>query len=129
MLVSQYSVLSSTSSLVGDLPASAVHCAGAMPPVDGAAIASKLSEGNQPVSWQEWQGSNLQPPVLETGALPIELHSCKTCVAADPGRFKHRAGLKSKGEADSSQGIRPFAGRPDSPVRRCPHALRNSQSR
>jgi hypothetical protein len=26
-------------------------------------------------SWQEWQGSNLQPPVLETGALPIELHS------------------------------------------------------
>jgi hypothetical protein len=27
-------------------------------------------------SWQEWQDSNLQPPVLETGALPIELHSC-----------------------------------------------------
>lgn len=26
-------------------------------------------------SWQEWQGSNLRPPVLETGALPIELHS------------------------------------------------------
>src|ERR1700722_16232816 len=26
--------------------------------------------------WQEWQGSNLRPPVLETGALPIELHSC-----------------------------------------------------
>jgi hypothetical protein len=25
--------------------------------------------------WQEWQGSNLRPPVLETGALPIELHS------------------------------------------------------
>ncbi len=25
--------------------------------------------------WQEWQGSNLQPPVLETGALPVELHS------------------------------------------------------
>ena len=25
--------------------------------------------------WQEWQDSNLQPPVLETGALPIELHS------------------------------------------------------
>ena len=24
---------------------------------------------------QEWQGSNPQPPVLETGALPIELHS------------------------------------------------------
>lgn len=28
-------------------------------------------------SWQEWQGSNLRPPVLETGALPIELHSCR----------------------------------------------------
>jgi hypothetical protein len=28
------------------------------------------------ISWQEWQGSNLRPPVLETGALPIELHSC-----------------------------------------------------
>ncbi len=26
-------------------------------------------------AWQEWQGSNLRPPVLETGALPIELHS------------------------------------------------------
>ena len=30
---------------------------------------------NQGLSWQEWQGSNLRPPVLETGALPIELHS------------------------------------------------------
>src|SRR6202047_1090238 len=29
----------------------------------------------QYLSWQEWQGSNLRPPVLETGALPIELHS------------------------------------------------------
>src|SRR4029077_2156878 len=28
-------------------------------------------------SWQEWQGSNLRPPGLETGALPIELHSCR----------------------------------------------------
>ena len=25
--------------------------------------------------WQEWRGSNPQPPVLETGALPVELHS------------------------------------------------------
>ena len=24
--------------------------------------------------WQGWQDSNPQPPVLETGALPIELH-------------------------------------------------------
>src|SRR5918996_2343413 len=28
-----------------------------------------------PVSWQEWRDSNPQPPVLETGALPVELHS------------------------------------------------------
>ena len=26
-------------------------------------------------AWQEWRDSNPQPPVLETGALPIELHS------------------------------------------------------
>jgi hypothetical protein len=26
--------------------------------------------------WQEWRDSNPQPPVLETGALAIELHSC-----------------------------------------------------
>ena len=26
-------------------------------------------------TWQEWRDSNPQPPVLETGALPIELHS------------------------------------------------------
>jgi hypothetical protein len=25
--------------------------------------------------WQEWRDSNPQPPVLETGALTIELHS------------------------------------------------------
>ena len=29
-------------------------------------------------NWQEWRGSNPQPPVLETGALPIELHSYGT---------------------------------------------------
>lgn len=34
--------------------------------------------------WQEWQGSNLRPPVLETGALPIELHSYVD-VAAERG--------------------------------------------
>ena len=27
------------------------------------------------IKWQERQASNPQPPVLETGALPIELHS------------------------------------------------------
>ena len=27
------------------------------------------------IYWQEWRNSNPQPPVLETGALAIELHS------------------------------------------------------
>jgi hypothetical protein len=27
------------------------------------------------LAWQEWRDSNPQPPVLETGALAIELHS------------------------------------------------------
>src|SRR5215472_9843169 len=30
--------------------------------------------------WQEWRGSNPQPPVLETGALPVELHSYQRLV-------------------------------------------------
>src|SRR6516164_7091899 len=29
----------------------------------------------EPYAWQEWRDSNPQPPVLETGALAIELHS------------------------------------------------------
>ena len=29
----------------------------------------------RPQAWQEWRDSNPQPPVLETGALAIELHS------------------------------------------------------
>jgi hypothetical protein len=37
---------------------------------------NKENEKHQRLSWQEWQGSNLRPPVVETGALPIELHSC-----------------------------------------------------
>ena len=52
------------------------------------------------ISWQEWQGSNLRPPVLETGALPIELHSCTDRPSpSDPRRFKHRLALDGKGEA------------------------------
>jgi integrase len=35
---------------------------------------SKDSKGLKP-TWQEWRDSNPQPPVLETGALAIELHS------------------------------------------------------
>ena len=37
----------------------------------------KRAEGSS-IKWQEWRGSNPQPPVLETGALPIELHSCRS---------------------------------------------------
>src|ERR1700675_4348849 len=45
-------------------------------------VAPEPASQNQGLSWrgwdwQEWQGSNLRPPVLETGALPIELHSCE----------------------------------------------------
>src|SRR5712691_11249927 len=44
--------------------------------------------------WQEWRGSNPQPPVLETGALPVELHSfIGTTEFADrgrPGRMRAR---------------------------------------
>src|ERR1700722_12556496 len=39
------------------------------------------------------------PPVLETGALPIELHSCEPPLPADPRRFKHRQRPDCKGEA------------------------------
>ena len=37
----------------------------------------KRAEGSS-IKWQEWRGSNPQPPVLETGALPIELHSYRS---------------------------------------------------
>ena len=58
------------------------------------------SHGSASGNWQEWQGSNLRPPVLETGALPTELHSCEEpSVAADPRRFKHRPWPDCKGEA------------------------------
>lgn len=51
------------------------------------------------ISWQEWQGSNLRPPVLETGALPIELHSYgPSRHRADQGRFQAQgaAGLQDR---------------------------------
>lgn len=51
------------------------------------------------ISWQEWQGSNLRPPVLETGALPIELHSYgPSRRRADQGRFQAQgaAGLQGR---------------------------------
>src|ERR1700704_6113789 len=49
-------------------------------------MARNRIDQNQALSWQEWQGSNLRPPVLETGALPIELHSCR-----EPARAPLRA--------------------------------------
>jgi hypothetical protein len=39
--------------------------------------------------WQERRVSNPQPPVLETGALPIELRSFKSCLFDD---FRDDAG-------------------------------------
>ena len=46
------------------------------------------------LTWQEWQDSNLQPPVLETGALAIELHSCgsggRTIIGRPPSVIPER---------------------------------------
>src|SRR5262249_59492366 len=57
--------------------------------------------------WQEWQGSNLRPPVLETGALPIELHSCREpAQRAASRRFKHRPCPDCKGEATAPTSTR-----------------------
>jgi len=36
---------------------------------------SRNGDSDLPPTWQEWRDSNPQPPVLETGALAIELHS------------------------------------------------------
>src|SRR4029077_5408364 len=45
--------------------------------------------------WQEWRDSNPQPPVLETGALAIELHSsgsgCGSLTAARTPSMQERA--------------------------------------
>ena len=48
-----------------------------------------------PQKWQGWWDSNSQPPVLETGALPIELHPC-ACWMLEAGcsildTIQHRA--------------------------------------
>src|SRR6516162_4718297 len=64
----------------GRLQVAGMYCAGfcrsrcGLPSQNGVALAS-WCENARKSSWQEWQGSNLRPPVLETGALPIELHS------------------------------------------------------
>src|SRR5262245_40625269 len=41
----------------------------------------------RPGRWQEWRDSNPQPPVLETGALPVELHSYVTKNDSAAGRL------------------------------------------
>ena len=38
------------------------------------------------IAWQEWRDSNPRHSVLETDALPTELHSC-TGLASEGGRF------------------------------------------
>ena len=56
--------------------------------------------------WQEWRDSNPQPAVLETAALPIELHSCASAgyqsafsSGKDGSHKAHHAARKS--QADS----------------------------
>src|SRR3546814_3998104 len=51
------------------------------------------------LSWQEWRGSNPQPPVLETGALPVQLHSL---TPLPPGAGPRRSEL-SRSEEHTSE--------------------------
>src|SRR3979411_214157 len=71
----------------------------------------------QGLGWQEWQGSNLRPPVLETGALPIELHSYRGS-ASPPIRAGSSIGdapfARAKRIATSDRATRP-ASRPPLP--------------
>src|SRR4051812_49673876 len=66
--------------------------------------------------WQEWRGSNLRPRVLETGALQMELHSCRG-PASPPIRAVSSIGCgpMARGEAD-----RAFAKPPVQPGRSAP---------
>src|SRR6266704_6589992 len=66
----------------------------------------KLNKSITYKSWQEWQGSNLRPPVLETGALPIELHSYR-----EPASPPIRA-VSSIGDAPIASAKRITAGDP-----------------
>jgi hypothetical protein len=80
------------------------------------------------LGWQEWQDSNLQPPVLETGALAIELHSygersgrvCRRvfmpeggprCKPRDGGPWRNRAktfsAIGTRGPGPSRERTRP----------------------
>ena len=54
--------------------------------------------------WQERQESNLQPPVLETGALPIELLSCAISTAR-PGRGKAARSIHAGVRLSTARGV------------------------
>ena len=56
------------------------------------------------LEWQEWRASNPQPPVLETGALPIELHSCMRRRV-----FRPATGCRHDTHRRESLGARPSA--------------------
>src|SRR5712671_2410035 len=76
--------------------------------------APEVDRSKSRASWQEWQGSNLRPPVLETGALPIELHSYR-----EPASPPIRA-VSSIGDAPIARAKRITAGGP------APSVLHNS---
>ncbi len=73
------------------------------------------------ISWQEWRGSNPQPPVLETGALPVELHSCSP-------RARRGTRLQCRNRAPGARGAKQArqvlskvrAGNGPSAIRNCP---------
>jgi hypothetical protein len=47
--------------------------------------------------WQEWRDSNPQPPVLETGALAIELHSYGCATGYHISAAKTKAAASPRG--------------------------------
>ena len=54
--------------------------------------AYRVSESPRRGKWQDRRESNPQPPVLETGALPIELLSYTSAAASNQTYFVSRCG-------------------------------------
>ena len=69
-----------------------------------------LAEGPSRINWQAWQDLNPQPPVLETGAPPIELHAYLYCNTMILG-FLRRDINKQEGRSQGQRGL--CVSRPD----------------
>src|ERR1700751_3179680 len=73
---------------------------------------TKKYEWHHRLNWQEWRGSNSQPPVLETGALPIELHSYGT-IASPPTRAVSSIGTRPMARAKRLTPVQAKSSRPN----------------